>query len=134
LVIRYFRDECGHDYLLKFSEHPSADMQLFATNYLESYAISNPERIRELIPFFVAVLSRVNKGRVAKQRVLAFLDGEAQKSEAVAKVVAEILTRQSATIAIADKAAAIQTMLKIRKSYPQLELPIQVKPVLEVRI
>ncbi|WP_245876134.1 WGR domain-containing protein [Tychonema bourrellyi] len=133
LVIRYFRDECGHDYLLKFSEHPSADMQLFATNYLESYAANNPERIRELMPFFVAVLSRVNKGRVAKQRVLAFLDGEAQKSEAVAKVVAEILTRQSATIAIADKAAAIQTMLKIRKSYPQLELPIQVKPVLEVR-
>ena len=133
LVIRYFQDECGHDYLLKFSEHPSADMQLFATNYLESYAISNPERIRELAPFFVAVLSRVNKGRVAKQRVFAFLDAEAQKSEESAKVVAEILTRQSATIAIADKAAAIQTMLKIRRIYPQLDLPIQVKPVVEVR-
>lgn len=133
LVIRYFQNECGHDYLLKFSEHPSADMQLFATNYLESYAASNPDRIRELAPFFVAVLSRVNKGRVAKQRVFAFLDGEAQKSEEAAKIVAEILTRQSATIAIADKATAIQTMLKIRKIYPQLELPIQVKPVLEVR-
>lgn len=133
LVIRYFQDECGHDYLLKFSEHPSADMQLFATNYLESYAASNSERLRELLPFFVAVLSRVNKGRVAKQRVFAFLDGEAQKSEESARIVAEILIRQSATIAIADKAAAIQTMLKIRRSYPQLEFPIQVKPVLEVR-
>ncbi|MEG3841190.1 WGR domain-containing protein [Microcoleus sp. herbarium14] len=133
LVIRYFRDECGHDYLLKFSEHPSADMQLFATNYLESYAISNPERIRELAPFFVSVLSRVNKGRVAKQRVFAFLDAEAQKNEQSARVVAEILTKQSATIAIADKATAIQTMLKIRRSYPQLDLPIQVKPVVEVR-
>jgi predicted DNA-binding WGR domain protein len=133
LVIRYFQDECGHDYLLKFSEHPSADMQLFATNYLESYAASNPDRIRELAPFFVAVLSRVNKGRVAKQRVFAFLDGEVQKSEEAAKIVAEIMTRQSATIAIADKATAIETMLKIRKIYPQLELPIQVKPVLEVR-
>jgi predicted DNA-binding WGR domain protein len=133
LVIRYFQDECGQDYLLKFSEHPSADMQLFATNYLESYAASNLERLRELMPFFVAVLSRVNKGRVAKQRVFAFLDGESQKSEESARIVAEILTRQSATIAIADKATAIQTMLKICKSYPQLELPIQVKPVLEVR-
>jgi predicted DNA-binding WGR domain protein len=133
LVMRYFQDECGQDYLLKFSEHPSADMQLFATNYLESYAASNPERLRELAPFFVSVLSRVNKGRVAKRRVFAFLDAEAAKSEEAAKIVAEILTRQSATIAIADKATAIQTMLKIRQSYPQLDLPIQVKPVLEVR-
>jgi predicted DNA-binding WGR domain protein len=133
LVTRYFQDECGQEYLLKFSEHPSADMQLFATNYLESYAASNPEKLRELAPFFVSILSRVNKGRVAKRRVFAFLDAEAAKSEAAAKIVAEILTRQSATIAIADKATAIQTMLKIRQIYPQLELPIQVKPVAEVR-
>lgn len=133
LVTRYFQDECGQDYLLKFSEHPSADMQLFATNYLESYAANNPERLRELTPFFVSILSRVNKGRVAKRRVFAFLDAEAAKSEAAAGIVAEILTRQSATIAIADKATAIQTMLKIRQIYPQLELPIQVKPVAEVR-
>ncbi|NJR25906.1 MAG: hypothetical protein HC786_29215 [Richelia sp. CSU_2_1] len=133
LVMRYFQDECGQDYLLKFSEHPSADMQLFATNYLESYAANNPERLRELAPFFVSVLSRVNKGRVAKRRVFAFLDAEAAKSEESARIVAEILTRQSATIAIADKATAIQTMLKIRQFYPQLDLPIQVKPVAEVR-
>lgn len=133
LVTRYFQDDCGQDYLLKFSEHPSADMQLFATNYLESYAASNPERLRELAPFFVSVLSRVNKGRVAKRRIFAFLDAEAAKSEEAAKIVAEILTRQSATIAIADKATAIQTMLKIRQTYPQIDLPIQVKPVAEVR-
>ncbi|MCC3406842.1 MAG: WGR domain-containing protein [Microcoleus sp. PH2017_10_PVI_O_A] len=133
LVIRYFQDESGQDYLLKFSEHPSADMQLFATNYLEGYAASNPERLRELAPFFVAVLSRVNQGRVAKKRVFAFLDAEAQKSEAAARIVADILTRQSATIALGDKAAAIETMLKIRRSYPQIDLPIQVKPVVEVR-
>ncbi|MEG3863660.1 WGR domain-containing protein [Microcoleus sp. herbarium12] len=133
LVIRYFQDESGQDYLLKFSEHPSADMQLFATNYLESYAASNPEKLRELAPFFVAVLSRVNQGRVAKKRVFAFLDAEAQKSEAAARIVGDILARQSATIAIADKAAAIETMLKIRRTYPEIDLPIQVKPVVEVR-
>jgi hypothetical protein len=108
-------------------------MQLFATNYLESYAVDHPDRLRELMPYFITVLSRVNRGRVAKQRIFAFLDTEAQKSEAAAMVVAEILTRQSATIAIGDKAAAIQTMLKIHKVYPQLNLPIQVKEVVEVR-
>ncbi len=133
LVTRNFQQSYGQDYLLKFSEHPSSDMQLFATNYLEHYAVDNPDRLRELIPYFVSVLCQVNRSRVAKQRVFAFLDAEAQKSEAAASIVAEILTRQSVTMAIGDKATAIQTMLKIHQTYPQLLLPIQVKPVSEVR-
>ena len=129
LVTRTFQQSYGQEYLLKFSEHPSADMQLFATNYLENYAVDNPDRLRELTPYFVSVLCRVNRGRVAKQRVFAFLDAEAQKSPESAQIVAEILTRQSVTMAIGDKATAIQTMLKIHQLYPQLSLPIQVKPV-----
>ena len=108
-------------------------MQLFATNYLESYAVNNPERLQELLPYLIAVLSQVNRGRVAKKRIFAFLDAEAQKSEEAARIVAEIITRQSATIAIGDKAAAIQTMVKIHKTYPHLNLPIQVKPVATIR-
>jgi hypothetical protein len=104
-------------------------MQLFATNYLENYAGNNPERLRELMPYFVTVLCQVNRGRVAKQRVFAFLEAEAQKSEETARIVAEILTRQSVTMAIGDKATAIQTMLRIHQTYPQIPLPIQVKPV-----
>jgi predicted DNA-binding WGR domain protein len=129
LVTGYFQERYGQDYLLKFSEHPSADMQLFATNYLENYAGNNPERLRELMPYFVTVLCQVNRGRVAKQRVFAFLEAEAQKSEETARIVAEILTRQSVTMAIGDKATAIQTMLRIHQTYPQIPLPIQVKPV-----
>lgn len=133
LVIRNFADSYGQEYLLKFSEHPSADMQTFATNYLEDYAVDNPERLRKLAPYFISVLCSVNRGRVAKQRIFTFLDAEAQKSEAAAQIVAEILTRQSITMAISDKATAIQTMLKISKLYPQLSLPIQLKPVVETR-
>ncbi|MBF2008391.1 MAG: WGR domain-containing protein [Chlorogloeopsis fritschii C42_A2020_084] len=133
LLTRNFQAADGEEYLLKFSEHPSADMQLFTTNYLENYAVGNPERLRELTPFFISVLSRVNRGSVAKKRIFAFLEIEAQKSEAAAKIVAEIMIRQSATMAIGDKAAAIQIMLKIHKNYPQLNLPIQVKPVVDVR-
>ena len=129
LVRGYFQERYGQDYLLKFSEHPSADMQLFATNYLENYAGNNPERLRELMPYFVTVLCQVNRGRVAKQRVFAFLEAEAQKNEEAARIVAEILTRQSVTMAIGDKATAIQTMLRIHQTYPQIPLPIQVKPV-----
>ncbi|MFQ4140625.1 WGR domain-containing protein [Chlorogloeopsis sp. ULAP02] len=133
LLTSNFKAADGEEYLLKFSEHPSADMQLFATNYLEKYAVGNPERLRELTPFFISVLSRVNRSSVAKKRIFAFLEMEAQKSEAAAKIVAEIIIRQSVTIAIGDKAAAIQIMLKIHKKYSQLNLPIQVKPVVDVR-
>lgn len=133
LVTRNFQQTYGQEYLLKFSEHPSADMQLFATNYLENYAVDNPDRLRELTPYFISVLSRVNRGRIAKQRIFAFLDTEAQKSPEAAQFVAEILTRQSLTMAIGDKATAIQTMLKIRQTYPQISLPIQIKAVSEVR-
>jgi predicted DNA-binding WGR domain protein len=133
LVTRNFQQSYGDEYLLKFSEHPATDMQLFVTNYLESYAVNNPERLQALTPYFVTVLSRVNKGGVAKRRVFAFLEQEALKSEAAAMVVAEILTRQSVTIAIGDKAKAIQIMLKIHRQYPQIYLPIQVQAVAEVR-
>lgn len=133
LVTRNFQQSYGDEYLLKFSEHPSTDMQLFVTNYLESYAVNNPQRLQDLTPYFVTVLSRVNKGGVAKRRVFAFLEQEAAKSEAAARVVAEILTRQSATIAIGDKAKSIQIMLKIHQQYPQIALPIQVQAVTDVR-
>lgn len=133
LVTRNFQQSYGDEYLLKFSEHPSTDMQLFVTNYLESYAVNNPQRLQDLTPYFVTVLSRVNKGGVAKRRVFAFLEQEALKSETAARVVAEILTRQSATIAIGDKAKSIQIMLKIHQQYPQIPLPIQVQAVVQVR-
>lgn len=129
LVSRCFREADGQDYLLKFSEHPATDMQLFATNYLEGYAIDRPDRLQELTPYFIRALSQVNKGRVAKQRIFAFLAREIEKSEAAAQIVADIMTRQSATIAIGDKAKAIQTLLKIHQIYPHIPLPIQVKPV-----
>ena len=133
LLTRNFQSLDGEEYLLKFSEHPSADMQLFATNYLENYAKDDTEKLIQLAPFFISILSRVNRGSVAKKRTFAFLEAEAQKSEKAAKIVAEIMTRQSVTMAVADKSSAIQIMLKIYKKYPHLVLPIEVKPVVEVR-
>jgi predicted DNA-binding WGR domain protein len=132
LVTKYFREESGQEYMLKLSEHPSSDLQIFVTNYLERYCADSPERLRELSHYFTTVLSRVNRSRVAKARVLEFLTVEAQKSVEAARVVADILTRQSATIAIGQKAAAIEAMLAISRRYPEISLPLDVKPA-EVR-
>lgn len=127
LVTKYFKEESGQEYMLKLSEHPSSDLQIFVTNYLERYCAGSPERLRELSHYFTSVLSRVNQSRVAKARVLEFLTVEAQKSEAAARIVADILTRQSATVAIGQKAAAIEAMLAIRRAYPEISLPLEIK-------
>ncbi len=129
LVTRCFQANDGQEYLLKFSEHPATDMQLFTTQYLETYAGGNPDRLQELVPYFVRVAGQVNRAKIAKHRIFNFLDREAAKSEAAAKIVAEILTRQSATIAIGDRAKSIEIMLKIHQRYPDLPLAIAVKSV-----
>ena len=122
-----FKQEMVSEYLLKFSEHPTTDMQLFASQYLEDYAARNITRLQELMPYFTRVLAQVNRARVAKERIFAFLNSEAINSEAAAKLVIEVLTRQSASIAIGDKAQALATLLKIHQLYPQLTVPITVK-------
>jgi hypothetical protein len=127
MITRCFREEHGQEYLAKLSEHPSADVQLFATNYLEQYAAGSLERIRELTPYFLGVLSRVNRGRVAKARVFRFLTEESRKSPEAAQLVAEIMTRQSLTMAIGDKAASIVAMVAVRDQFGDIALPIHVK-------
>ncbi len=132
LVTRFFKGEHGHEYLLRLSEHPSADVQLFATNYLEEYAAGSNERLRALEPYFLGVLSRVNRGRVAKARVFGFLKAEAEKSPEAAQLVAGLMTRQSLTMAIGDKAASIESMVALARRFgdtlPPQSLPITIKP------
>ena len=107
-------------------------MQFFATNYLETYAADAPEKFEKLAPYFVRVLSLVNQSRAAKNRSLQFLESEALKTEETAKIAVGILARHSATVAVGDRARMIAIMLKIKQKYPNLSLPIKIKPT-EVR-
>jgi hypothetical protein len=107
-------------------------VQLFATNYLERFASGKPALVEQLAPYFIRVLSQVNRGRVARQRVLGFLQREGRGTEASGRVAMEVLHRMSATIAIEHRAAALEAMLAIAKAQPSLPVPFQVRPV-EVR-
>lgn len=126
LVTRFFQESHGHEYLLKLSEHPSADVQLFATHYLEQYATGSDERIALLEPYFLGVLSRVNRGRVAKARVFAFLRAESERSPESAALVARLMTRQSLTMAVGDKAASIESMVDVRHKFPDIPMPVTI--------
>ena len=132
LITRHFSESDGPQYMLKLSEHPAVSLQLFTTNYLKRYAGGSTERIAEMAPYFYSVLSRVNQGRVAKKRALAFLRDQALEREDLAIEVAQIVTRQSATMAIENRAEMIEIMVAIAHAYPTVALPIKIKP-LEVR-
>jgi predicted DNA-binding WGR domain protein len=132
LLTRSFREADGPELLLRLSEHPAPAVQLFATNYLERFASGKPALVEQLAPYFIRVLSQVNRGRVARQRVLGFLQREGRGTEASGRVAMEVLHRMSATIAIEHRAAALEAMLAIAKAQPSLPVPFQVRPV-EVR-
>lgn len=129
LLQRQFSDADGPELLRKLSEHPARSVQLFATNYLERFASGRPERLEPLLPYFASVLSRVNQGRIAKRRVLAFLQAEGARDAASAAIVVPLMFRIAATISIEYRAAAIETMMAVHRARPEVALPMAVKPV-----
>ncbi len=132
LITKFFTEANGVQYLLKLSQHPSEKMQLFATNYLERFAIDDTEKIKSLDFYFRSVLTRVNKSRIAKNRIYNFLLQEGRKTEAAAKLVSHILSDVSATAAIGDKAKCIDILLQLKALY-DVAIPVKVKEM-ELRI
>lgn len=125
LITRFFKEENGEQFLLQLSQHPTQELQFFATSYLEKFATDKPEHIEKLKHYFITVLSGVNKSRVAKKRIFEFLKNEGMKREGTAKIVAEVLERQSATMAIGDKAKCIQIMRDLQKHFEDLKVPLE---------
>jgi hypothetical protein len=132
LITKFFTTENGVQYLLQLSQHPSEKMQLFATNYLERFATNDVEKIQSLDFYFRSVLTRVNKIRIAKNRIYIFLLQEGRKTEIAAKVISKILSDISATAAIGDKAKCIDILLQLKALY-DVATPVKVKE-LEVRM
>ncbi|HEX6429127.1 MAG TPA: hypothetical protein VF008_15630 [Niastella sp.] len=128
LITKFFTGEHGTTYLLHLSQHPSERMQLFATNYLERFAADDIEKIKSLEFYFRSVLTRVNKSRIAKNRLYHFLLTEGRKSETAAGIISAILSDVSATAAIGDKAKCIEVLLQLRSLY-EVQTPLVVKEI-----
>lgn len=125
LIMKFFKKEHGLEYLAKLSQHPSQNIQLFVTSYLEEYATDKPEKLKELEFYFRSVLSRVNKSRTAKNRIFIFLEKEGRKNTESAEIVSKILDDLSATTAIQDKAKCINIISELKMIYPQLNVHLQ---------
>jgi hypothetical protein len=130
LITRFFRDEQGEEYLIKLSQHPSEKMQLFATAYLERFAADDVAKLQSLEFYFRSVLTRVNKARVAKNRIFRFLGVEGRKSDSAAQFVAGLISQVSATVSIEDKAKCIEILLALQSLYG-VQTPLKRKEVKE---
>ena len=130
LITKFFTDKEGEEYLLKLSQHPGEKMQLFATNYLERFASGDVKKIEALELYFRSVLSRVNKARVAKNRVFQFLLNQGKQSEEAANIINKIISNISATVSIDDKAKCIEIMYELGRLY-KLDQPMMMQPVEE---
>jgi hypothetical protein len=127
MLQKHFRETDGPELMQKLAEHPSRAVQLFTTNMLERYAADKPGVLESLVPYFTGVLSRVNQGRIAKQRVLSFLEREGSKNAEAAHVVVAILHRLSATIAVEYKGDAIGAMVAVHHKQPSVPVPLHFK-------
>jgi predicted DNA-binding WGR domain protein len=124
-----FLESYGEQALMKLSEHPSSKVQLSVTNYLEQYAKGKPDRLEELEMYIRSVLGRVNKGRLAKNRLFLFLEHEIHTSEKSALVIAKIIDDVSAISSIEDKATCINILTQIKNIYPKMNMHLQIENV-----
>ncbi len=124
LITKFFEEKDGEKYLTMLSQHPSNSMQLFATNYLERFATGNLRRLKEMEFYFRCVLMQVNKGRIAKNRVLEFLEKEALSSKEIAFWVVPLFNDLVATNAVQDKEKFIQILQKLKVKYENLKVAL----------
>jgi hypothetical protein len=127
MITKYFNANQGSEYLLKLSQHPSSKVQLFTTAYLQEFASGKVDVMKSLKGYFITLLSQVNKGKVAKVRIMEFLRRESLKEEATASLAAEIFTRVSVSVAISERAECIAALRDIQKRYPAIQTPMVVK-------
>ena len=102
-------------------------MQLFATHYLQRFASDDHEKQEGLEHYFHAVLCAVHRGRLAKDRVLAFAEREAVKNPRSAALFARIMGRLAATPLVGDKSRAIQILVAIAARFPDISTPLTVQ-------
>ncbi|MCI5056334.1 MAG: hypothetical protein MRY83_09505, partial [Flavobacteriales bacterium] len=129
LVTKLFKEETGVELLLRLQEHPSKSMQFFTTNFLQTQAQDRPEVILKLDHFLKTTLFNINENAATKKRVYQFIKEESIKDQNVAKMAVDILNSVLATSTMKDKDESIDILLNIHEKYPEIKIPVTLKPI-----
>jgi cellulose synthase operon protein C len=123
LLARQLKPVDSLPYLLQLSQHPSTTIQQYVSEWLVGHFDDDrvdAESFNKMEPFFLSVLSRVNKSRVLKGRVQAFLQIHAMRSKDHALLVAKLYRRCVLTVAICDKAHYVDGLRALHERYPDI--------------
>lgn len=124
LIMQRFNAAEAAEFVSHLAEHPSAAMQLFVSQWLEQAileASDSKAMLQQLRPYFLTVLSHVNKARTVKNRIIDFLSRYALQQVDAAEFVADLFSRQVVTVTLQDKAAYLLGLRALLAHYPQLQ-------------
>ncbi|WP_261401966.1 hypothetical protein [Chenggangzhangella methanolivorans] len=110
--------------LTRLLEHPAQSMHLLATELMTEDAAASEEAFDKLLPLARIVMLQVHKGRIAKDRVTAFLLKEALRDRGRAERVAPLFADLSIAGVARDRAAAILALRDIGAAHPGIETPL----------
>ena len=117
LLMQHFEQEDGLLYIMRLSEHPSSNLQLFVSSFLESQVSGQLDKAAELLPFFKNCLTKVNRGRVIKQRLYRFIEQESLNSAEMAAIYLPLIQELSASCGVEMKANCIRTLVLVQKKW-----------------
>ena len=113
--------------LMRLLEHPATTMHLLITEVLTAEAAQDDAVFGKLLPLARIVLMQVHKGRVAKDRIGAFLHAEALKNRERAARIVPLFTDLSLSAIERDRTRAVLALRDIGEAFPDLAaaLPVQ---------
>jgi hypothetical protein len=107
---------------IKFTEHP--DIKEFALHMITENLSPEPDKIKELKPFFKSILFKVNKGRKAKNKLLSYIEKIAVKDAFIAAEIMILLEEFAGTMTKKDFSDCLTIMVRIKMKYPYIKSSI----------
>jgi cellulose synthase operon protein C len=122
------RPEDTEAQVLRLLEHPAPAMHLLLTELLTEQAVASEAAFVRLIPLARIVMLQVLRGRVAKDRMAAFLRAEALRSRARAEALLPLFADLTLSGTARDRSAAILTLRDVAEAHPGLATPLVRRP------
>lgn len=117
--------------LLRLLEHPARSMHLLVTELLTADSVRSEDAFEKLLPLARIIMLQVHQGRVAKDRISAFLLAEALRDRRRAEQIAPLFSDLSLAGVARDRSAAILALRDIALTHEGIEMPLVRRPVTE---
>lgn len=115
--------------LVRLLEHPATSMHLLISEVLTTDAARDDTVFAKLLPLSRIVMLQVHKGRVAKDRISAFLHAEALRSRDRAAVIAPIFIDLSLSALERDRTRSVTALRDIENTWPGVTIVAPLKRV-----